>query len=396
MKRFFVSVTQLLLLILLLTGCVRKFKISADDLSDESPWPFVRGDKAALGAYPDASFSGKLDFIWERKERDKPAGPLTIYHDALVYPGTKKTIKFFDLKTGKKLGRIKSRGLAQSGVIMNDSMAFFAIGPHRNRLSGYNLIKNKRTWKHPVKDASIGPILVNNRLIISSGDGTVEAIDPETGENIWIFKADEKFLVSPSFYGDKLFQPGDGGHLFVLAVDDGTLIDKIEVDGPLLSHVAASEIVYFADVLGNAYSVDAESSEIIWKTRLDGPVWAAPALAEGVVIFGHSGGEVVALDTETGEQKWSFRTGEVVKAAPIIVGQFVIVATAGGKIYCLRVGDGTALAMQELKGGIKYPPLTDGRNIFVVTQKGHIACFGDGNEQVSKAGKRVNARDESQ
>ena len=67
-----------------------------------SDWPFVRGDLAGTGADEEAAYNGKLDVIWERKS-GKPAGPITLNHDHLVYPDIRKRLSFYDRATGKFL-----------------------------------------------------------------------------------------------------------------------------------------------------------------------------------------------------------------------------------------------------------------------------------------------------
>lgn len=391
-----VLVYPALIVLLIFTGCAKSYRVSRDSTINESPWPFVRGEAVSDGYYPGGSFSGKLDILWERKEPDKPVGPLTIYNGALVYSGTKKKIKFFDLYSGKKLGRIKSRGQAQSGAIARDSMLYFAVGPKKNHLNGFNLFKYKLVWKHPVKDAGSGSILVENRLIVSSGDGIVLAVDPLSGETLWRFEAKEKFLAPPSYDEGLLIQPGDGGSLFVLSIEDGSLIRKVSIGGPLLGSAAISGLVYIADMPGSVYAVDPRSGEIVWQTQLGGPIWSALAVANSQVIVGHSGGMVVALNAETGEVNWRFKTGEVVKAAPLIVGDRIIVGTALGTVFCLDAETGAALSTYKLDGGIVYPPVTDGSRVFIATQRGRIACFGENNDQIRTANHRINSEEGSE
>ena len=80
----------LLPVLLTLAACSARYRIERENLHLPSAWPFARGTASGVGAVDSGAFAGKLEVIWEARCGDKPAGPLSIYHSALVYPGTKK------------------------------------------------------------------------------------------------------------------------------------------------------------------------------------------------------------------------------------------------------------------------------------------------------------------
>ncbi|HUV30127.1 MAG TPA: PQQ-binding-like beta-propeller repeat protein [Acidobacteriota bacterium] len=378
------SVTRglfLLCLIVLVGGCSARYRLDRDMVSTGSPWPFARGGSEATGAVTHQAFRGKLDVIWSRRMGDKPAGPLTIYHEALIYPGTKKKARFFDIRTGRSLGSLKTKGVAQTGLVMQDSLAFFAVGPKPNRLYGIDLVNRKTIWKASVKDAAPGPIIVSNRLLISSGDGTVAAFDPASGERIWQFSAEGKFIASAAYGNGRLYQPDDRGLLHVLSLDDGREIIGIKTGGPLVNWVAVGDLLYATDMTGHVYAIGPETGEIVWRAALGQPTWTSPAAAGGRVFVGHSAGELVAFDAVTGGRLWTFDAGEVIKASPLVIDEYVVLGTLGGNLFLLDAADGSVIASQKVKGAIAFPPVTDGERVFVATQKGRVVCFGERYEQ---------------
>lgn len=382
------------LLALAVTSCGKKYRLHRDEISAEGNWPYLRRDLAARGALQPAEFDGRLNLLWETSTRGKPNGPLALYNNTLVFPETRKRINFYDKATGDYRGRIKTKGLTQTTVVVQDSLAFFAISPRRNRLYGFDLLRRKTLWEQPLRDAKPGPIIVNNRLLVSSGAGSLQTFSPEDGTEIWKFEADSRLSASASFAGDRLFQPADGGVLYALSADDGHELYRVELEGPIVNVAAVDELVYVTDVLGRVHALEPSDGSIVWKKRLGGPIWTSPAVASGRVFIGHSGGEVVALDAHNGRQLWSYRTVDVVEASPVVIGQYLVVGTLRGRILVLRTEDGSLVDEAELEGAVKYSPVTDGRRLIVVTQEGKIVCFGENHEQPNLADQGIDPQHE--
>ena len=377
-----------------LTSCGKKYRLHRDEISSEGNWPYSRGDLSARGAVESAVFDGRLNVVWEASTRGKPVGPLTLYNNTLIYPETRKRINFYDVHTGNYRGRVKTRGLVQTGVVIQDSLALFALSPRHNRLYGYDLLRRKTLWDRPLRDARAGPIILDNRLLVSSGAGLLEAYSLQDGSASWRFEADNQLSTSASVAGDRVFQPADRGVLYALAADDGRELYRVELEGPIVSVVAIGKFVYVTDVLGHVYALEPNDGSIVWQRQLNGPIWTSPAVTADRVFVGHSGGEIVALDATTGTELWRHRTVDVVMASPVVLGRFLVVGTARGRLLVLRTEDGSLIDEDKLEGAIEYSPVTDGKRLIVATQAGKIVCYGENNAQPSLADQGIDSQHE--
>ncbi len=378
-SRLFKFCLALTLVLLGLTGCASRYRLKIDDMSTVG-WACSNGSIARTGACDSGSFGGKLNLLWTKKTSGKPAGPLAVHHGSLVFPDTKKKIRFYDTETGRHAGRLKAKGIPQTGVAVGDSLAAFGLAPKRNSIRAYNLLTGKRLWETPIKDALAGPIIRDNRLYVSSGEGELAAIELSNGETIWEVRLERRTATSATLDGDILYQPVDGGRLYGLDARDGHILFEVELDGPVVSPVAVADRVYASNMLGQVFALDAENGSVIWQTELDGPIWTTPAVSGDRLFVGHSGGEIVALSRIDGEPVWSYEVGTVVRASVLVVGDFVVAGSMAGKLVVLRAEDGTLVDSTTIKGAIEFPPVTDGRRLFVATQAGKIACFGENNE----------------
>ena len=365
----------LLILLFVLSSCSNKFKMPRESIEESSEWPFYKYNIASGGART-GTFSGKLDVVWENSFRNKPSGPLTISKGYLIYPGSKRKIEIFEAATGLSRGYVRSKRHPQSGMIIKDSLGFFFEAPRLSRLRCQNLLNKKKIWDRKIKDVTAGLIVVDSFLIVSSSEGTIYALDINTGETGWEYHSETRLAAPPSSNGDLIVQATDGGQLLALDASDGEEVFVTELEAPVLGAAAIDDKIYLADYSGNVYALELDSGEVVWKNKLDAKFWAAPTLAGGLLYVGSTDGKFYALNTDNGEIVWEFTPGDVIRSSAIVVGDYVLFGTMSGILYCLRAEDGLISARRELAGAILFSPVSDGRHIFVATAKGELLCLG--------------------
>ena len=378
-----------LLLLVSVTGCSRRFRLTDEQMAVESVWPFHRGAIGGQGFSEGAGFSGQLDILWEQSNNEKPAGPLTLSHGVLIFPGSKRRIRFYDAATGYFLGHWQAKRAAQTGLTLVDSLAYFATAPPTERLDCIDLTRRDRIWRRRLKDAAAGTIIVNDHLIAASSTGLLRAYDAHDGEVVWSVQVEGRLVAGPTSDGVRIYQPVANGILLAVSADDGSELFRVDLAEPLAASAAVARFVYVTSVHGELFAVSPDDGRIVWQVSLGGDVWTAPAVAEGRLFVGLSNGALVALDAQTGEELWRYVTVEVVKASATVVGKFVLVGTMGGKLYCLKAADGTVTSQRQLKGAIAVSPITDGSRIFVATEQGEITCFGNAHEEVRRLYERI-------
>lgn len=119
------------------------------------------------------------------------------------------------------------------------------------------------------------------------------------------------------------------------------------VDGRALLEfppVIAGGRLYFANIRGNLFAVDAETGRFAWRKSFDYVSAASPAVGDGVVyhpLMNRRGGEpgpstglMVALDAETGRELWRFRTGAV-ESSPLLLDGTLYFGTFDRRVYAL-------------------------------------------------------------
>jgi len=375
-KSAFFSVS--LLLLVLLVSCTKLYRLPREATLSQSAWPFQRGDIAATGFHEAAEFTGRLNLLWEANTSGKAVGPPVVYNGSLVIPDSKRKIRFYRAEDGRYLGRVKTKGVAQSGPVFSDSMACFGLSPKRNRIYAYNLVSGEVDWSRHLKDAVSGPIIVSNHLIVGSAEGKLCCLDLMDGTSKWEFESEGRFTAPVSFGEGVLFQPADHGFMHVVLAEDGDEMYVVELNEPITGTVAVGDgSFYFADIHGSVQARRVEDGSEIWSVDLDSPVWTSPVISGDRLIVANSGGDIVAMDIAFGQELWVYKGREVLRASPLATGKFVLAGSMGGLLVVLDANDGSLMDSTRLKGAIEFGPITDGNHVFVTTQKGRIACFGD-------------------
>ncbi len=138
------------------------------------------------------------------------------------------------------------------------------------------------------------PVIAGGAIIVGSNDGTVYALDRETGCQKWAFRADAEVRTGIVV---STWKAGDSN---------------------------PSPLAYFGDLIGNVYAVDARTGKLVWRDKSDphpsATITAAPALYENHLYVPVSSleelildpkydcctfrGSVVAYDARTGKRLW--------------------------------------------------------------------------------------------
>jgi len=168
------------------------------------------------------------------------------------------------------------------------------------------------------------PAIAGNTLFVGSQNGTVYALDRDTGCIRWAFST-------------------------IAEVRTGIVVDPrndLNNDFPL---------IYFGDLVGNVYAVNGGSGELVWRDRPDDhpslTLTAAPALHDGVLYVPLSSlevteaadpnyacctfrGGVAAYEAETGKRLW---TGYTIAETPKVVGKNAVgtdrIAPSGAPVW---------------------------------------------------------------
>ncbi|MFH7000323.1 PQQ-binding-like beta-propeller repeat protein [Flavobacterium sp. FlaQc-57] len=214
-------------------------------------------------------------------------------------------------------------------------------------------------WKYKT-DGKIfsSPITKNGVVYIGSEDGFLSAIEEKSGNLKWKFKTNGAIHSSPSIYENIVYFGSFDGNYYAVNTLTGKLLWKFKTGGEhwlgeiglwgmkpetqymedLWDFYLSSPVVYengklasvvFGSSDGNIYSVDAQTGDLKWKFKTNGPVHGTPAVDKNKIYVGGWDATLYALNAENGKPIWQFQTGTQIGFKGIQSS----VAVSDGKVY---------------------------------------------------------------
>lgn len=215
-------------------------------------------------------------------------------------------------------------------------------------------------------------------LLTGTADGTVYALDADTGETRWQHALDETILGTPNYLADSADEEGQPGSVYVLEQTSGTLVCLDAASGDLrwraesvdrsdASPSAAKEGIVFGSCAAALHVFDPETGKRLRDIEIDpdSQVAGGVALLEGNVYSGSRSGKVIAADIASGETLWTHEVSESeVFATPAVNDAWVIAAAYDGYVYALEQKTG-ALRWKFDTAGMPLSPVIAGDTVFV-------------------------------
>lgn len=178
----------------------------------------------------------------------------------------------------------------------------------------------------------------DNKRHITSSDTAISAANASELKPLWALAFDgaNRARSQPLFVGDMIVTGSHNGGVIALDADRGCLRWQFQAAGEVRTGIVGDEqlsndkqLLYFGDVLGNVYAIDAAYGEEYWRTRVDphpnATITGTPSLHDGRLYVPVSAlevtnaidpryecctfrGSVVALDRATGAIAWQTYT----------------------------------------------------------------------------------------
>ena len=195
-------------------------------------------------------------------------------------------------------------------------------------------------------------------LLVTGGDGSIDALDVASGEIVWRFAEQLRFGLAPAVQGDRVFAAAgelasSNGMLHAIELYTGKPIWKRELplppSGDPISARDAILVPTGSSRDARLCAFDATSGALRWSCHDPGLDNAAKALeVDDSLIVNTPAGRVTALDLATGAQRWSRAlanplTDDVPRQLePVLRHGALFVPSA--QVHVLSPKDGTPLA----------------------------------------------------
>ena len=173
------------------------------------------------------------------------------------------------------------------------------------------------------------PVLVDsNRLLFSSLDGGLYALDRSNGSQLWKYNGGSSGLVStPAVIGNTVYVGGFDSKLHAVDLASGEGKWTFDASYWVWSEpIADGNTIVFGDFDGILYGVNASDGRESWRVDLEkGAIVGSPIISQGTLIVATEDGWLVGLVPATREVRWERKIDSQIAAD--------LVAASGGTVY---------------------------------------------------------------
>ncbi|MDH5675317.1 MAG: PQQ-binding-like beta-propeller repeat protein [Myxococcales bacterium] len=303
-----------------------------------------RGDGEVLWSQPSAGSSAAL--IGGSLIRHLPEGELEL----------------LDVEDGEVYARcpIATSGSGVQGAIFagGGELPPVAIVPEaRQRLAAVDLRTGQPRWNVRARGQGEVNLVCKGRvLVVTSGHGTVDALDVASGELVWRFSESVRFSLPAAISGRVVVavagEPGGGG--------------------------------------GAVYAIDLFSGRLLWQRPLPAAPSREPVADEGTVLvpFGRSrSARLLALEPKSGHTRFSCSDPGLDNGAQVLWTQdAAIINTPAGRVLCLDLESGETRWKRALANPLtddvprKLEPILHEGALYVPSAQLHVLNPDDGEE----------------
>ncbi len=196
----------------------------------------------------------------------------------------------------------------------------------------------RQAWTAALPDFPEGPLSADeHRLFVAARNGTVLALDLDSGEGLWrladrpgrLAAGEAAVVVRQSTGVLSNLHPKTGSARWT--IDSG-------IPGDLPAVIDGDRVL----VAGRALAaLELASGRVLWKAEDGGEVTALPLVAASRVYVGEGDGTLRARDRESGKSLWTFKTASALAAPPVFDGpDRLFLGTTDRRIVAIRAKDG--------------------------------------------------------
>ena len=237
----------------------------------------------------------------------------------------------FDLDTGSQMWELCARTVARAGCLQGDGIwsspaidgagrGFIGVGNPDDGVLAFEVATGKPLWFtsfHPDagRDVDVGatPIVLQaggrEGIAVGSNAGVFKLLDAASGSVVWSRdlvqgSAVHGLLASPAYDGTNFYVPSAGVPVgvFALAAADGKTLWSYDSGLPVYSAPAVGQGVLMfgiGDVFGNPniggmVALSSRDGSVLWLTDFHSAVFSGPAISGNTVLIGNSRGDLIA------------------------------------------------------------------------------------------------------
>lgn len=226
-----------------------------------------------------------------------------------------------------------AKGWYQAKVAIDGDLM---VAPNTDRnVYGVNLDGSLK-WTYKGNFAFLAePVFVDGKVMISSQDHELLALDRETGEEIWSAPFKGGLVAAPLYdpTSDLLFAGSLGKDFLAIKPETGEVAwsfkDASDVSSIWSTPILIKDQLIFSDEAGSVFSVNPETGALNWRVNAGGDMIAGPLALEDSFVLATEDGVITRYDLDR-NPIWTKTVDGQIYGTPVLAGDVFLVGTIKG------------------------------------------------------------------
>jgi len=263
-------------------------------------------------------------------------------------------------------------------------------------------IDTKTLWSTSVGDGvgtyytSLKPAVADGIIYSASRDGTIIAVNADSGDTLWKVEATPDSDESPLLSGgiavgfNHLYIGTENGQLMAFNIEDGSKVWSKNVEGGVLSTpLLTNNMVVINTTSGVLQALSIDNGDTIWQIKNEVPTLSlrgdsSPTSFYGGIFWGSANGRIQAVGERTGQLVWQKIVGRAkgdteidrlvdVDAQPIVYGDKLWIIGYHGSLVAVDLRSGQVVLHRAYSSAKNMA--VDSSRLFIVDDKDHVIAI---------------------
>jgi outer membrane protein assembly factor BamB len=288
-----------------------------------------------------------------------------------LFFGCAENLYALDAETGSVIWSLQNPGKTWSTANISEDFLYVCSGGRLFALSSFDASER---WCFAVGKGLSTPYAHQDKVFVGSEEGTLYALDAETGSRLWTFNVVKSISVAPGVWQNKIFAVSKDHCVYAIRMDDGECIWHFATGGKIygVPHVTEG-IVYLTSTDQKVYALFAASGQLSWSFVTGGEIYTSPFEENGLVYVSSRDRHLYVLRAEDGKDLWRFKTFGYPTSPTACRG--MVYFSSQGRIYGISVADHKMRWSFPLGFTVATSPVVGQKRIYSGTLEGKLVCL---------------------
>jgi outer membrane protein assembly factor BamB len=307
-----------------------------------------------------------------------PAGPAKAKNDWPVFRGNPTQTGVATSTLPAKLAvlwKFQTGDAIEAAVAVAGGTVY--LGSLDENLYAIDLAKGTEKWKLKLGPIKAAPAYADGVVYVGDLDGFFSAVDVATKARLWKYETGSE-TSAPNFSGNDILFGCHDEHLYCLT-KQGKRRWRFKTDGPIYGAPAVADgKTFLVGCDSQLHVIDIKSGKEERAVDLGGQTGAAAAVLGDRLYVGTMRNEVKAIAWQKGEEAWAFRprAAQAFFSSAAVTDKYVVIGSRDNKVYGIHRDSGKEAWHFATGNRVDSSPVIAGDRAVVGSMDGKLYVLG--------------------